>query len=63
MNEIVSNLFQATLFRPTDLQFLLRHEVLTCSYQPLLFSGGAVDVLSRIGGIFEDILMINLDLL
>ncbi|GKB72410.1 NB-ARC domains-containing protein [Tanacetum coccineum] len=61
MNEVVSNLFRATLFLPIDLQWLLHHEALIFIKEPFLFSGGSVDVLSHIRGIFIDILEINLD--
>nr|GEZ68125.1 NB-ARC domains-containing protein [Tanacetum cinerariifolium] len=55
MNEVVSNLFRATLFLPTDLQWLLHHKALIFTEEPILFGGGAVDVLSHIRGILIDI--------
>ncbi|GKC32187.1 hypothetical protein Tco_1039481 [Tanacetum coccineum] len=61
MNEVVSNLFRATLFLPTDLQWLLYHKGPIFIEEPFLFGGEAVDVLSHICGIFIDILEINLD--
>ncbi|GKC66047.1 NB-ARC domains-containing protein, partial [Tanacetum coccineum] len=60
INEVVSNLFRATLFLPTDFQWLLRHEALIFSDEPFLFGRGAVDVLSHIRDSFIDILEINL---
>nr|GEV87406.1 NB-ARC domains-containing protein [Tanacetum cinerariifolium] len=61
INEVVSNLFRATLFLPTDLQWLLRHEALIFCDVRFLFGGGAVDVLSYIRDSFIDILEINLE--
>ena len=61
MNEVVSNLFRATLFLPPDILRLLRQEAQIFTEEAFLLGGGAVNVLSHIRRIFIDILGINLE--